>query len=337
MQVSLCSSVFSAFLCRHVVCFQFFTFRFSPFNFHLSPFNLYLPQDAVHDPVDAGGADAIHCADAALLQVFHDVLNERKLYVLGVLDVEFYTALLCLQYDGFVGEDREAQLSLVAAQLDTVGACALVADKAPGAAAGQAVGKLEGCADGVLRLIESTSVAAETFCPDNGSEDFLQEVNLVGSKVVEVATTSYITLHAPGKGGAVVVEQSRRTGKAYLHGGYLADGSVLHQFLHFQEVGQPAPVVGHEAGNVCLFADAVDALAVDVAACQGLLHIDRLAGLHGHDGVGGMRGGWGGDVDGVDVGVADELLGVGVPARDVVPLGIGTCFLLAAAHHGLYL
>ena len=74
------------------------------------PKPLYLAEDAVHDPVDAGGADAVHGADAALLQVFYDVLYEGKLYVFGVLDAELLTALLGLQYNGFVCEDGEVQL-----------------------------------------------------------------------------------------------------------------------------------------------------------------------------------------------------------------------------------
>ena len=159
----------------------------------------------------------------------------------------------------------------------------------------------------------------------------------MGCEVVEVATTSYITLHAPGKGGAVVVEQSWRTGEAYLYGCDFTDGSVLDELFHFLEIWQVAPVICHEAGNVCLFADAVDALAVDVAACQGLFDIDGLAGLHGHDGVGCVRGGWGGDVDGVDVGVADELLCISVPTWNLMAFGIRGGFLLAATHHGLYL
>jgi len=53
--------------------------------FTFSPFLLYLPQDAVHHPVDARGADAVHGAGAALLQVLHDVADEGELDVLGVL------------------------------------------------------------------------------------------------------------------------------------------------------------------------------------------------------------------------------------------------------------
>ena len=250
--------------------------------------SLYLSQNAVHHPVDAGGTDAVGGADAALLQVFHDVLYEGQLDVLGVLYDELLPTSFVAQDDGFVGEDGEVQLASVADEFDAVGAGTLVADEAPRAAAGQAVGKLEGGADGVFRLIKSASVAAEAFCPDNGAKDFLKQVNLVGCEVVEVSSTCDVALHAPGEGCAVVVEVARRAGKAYLHRCHLADGTFLYEFLHFLEVRQIASVVGHEAWHMRLFADAVDALTVEIAACQRLLYVDRLSCLHGHDGIGGM-------------------------------------------------
>ena len=141
---------------------------------------LNLSQNPVHDPVDAGGADVVGGAGAGLLEVLHDALDERQLDVLGILDAELLLSLLGAQDDGLVGEDGEAELSALPDEFDAVGAGALVADEAPGAAAGQSVGKLEGSADGVLRLIESAPVAAETFRPDDGAEDFLKQVYLVG-------------------------------------------------------------------------------------------------------------------------------------------------------------
>ena len=295
-----------------------------------------LSKDAVHDPVDAGGTDAVGCADAALLQMFHDALDERQLNVLGILDMELLSSLLAHHDDGLVGEDREVEPSVVAYEFDAVGACALVTYKAPTAAARKAVGKLEGSTDGVLRLIKSAAIAAETFGFDDGAEDFLKQVNLVRRKVVEVTAACNVALYTPGKGCAVVVEVAWRAGKAYLHGRHLTDGSALYQFLYLLEVRQVASVICHETRDVRLFADAVDALAVEVAAGKRLLYIDWLARLHRHDSIGGVGGRRCGDVDGIDVGVSDELLGIVVPTGNVVPLGIRVCLLLVAAHHGLY-
>ena len=47
-----------------------------------------------------------------------------------------------------------------------------------------------------------------------------------------------------------------------------------------------------------------------------------------------MARGWGGHIDGIHVGVVDELLRVGVPFPDMVLLGIGAGTLLAPAHDG---
>ena len=143
--------------------------------------SLYLSQNAVHHPIDARGADAVGSADATLLQMLHYALNEWKLNVFGVLDMKLLTPLLITHDDGLVGEDGEMQLPSVANQLDAVGAGALVTDKAPRSAAGQAVGKLESCAHGVFRLIKSAAITTETLCFDDRPEYFLQQVNLVRS------------------------------------------------------------------------------------------------------------------------------------------------------------
>ena len=166
---------------------------------------LYLSQNAVHDPIDTGGADAVGSADAALLQVLHNALDEGQLDVLGVLDAELLAPLLGAEQDGFVGEDGEAELSAVADELDAIGAGTLVTDEAPGAAAGESVGELESGAHGVLRLVESAAVAAEPACPDDGAEYLLEQVYLVRGEVVEIAAASNVPLYAPRQGGAVVV------------------------------------------------------------------------------------------------------------------------------------
>ena len=159
---------------------------------------LYLTQDAVHHPVDAGCADAVGCADVALLQMFDDALNERQLDVLRVLDLDFLSSLFSTQDDGLVGKDREVKLTSVAHKFDAVCACTLVAYKAPGAAARQAVGKLEGGTHGVFRLIKSASIAAETFRFNNRTEYLLKQVYLVRSEVVEVTAACDVALHTPG-------------------------------------------------------------------------------------------------------------------------------------------
>ena len=89
------------------------------------------------------------------------------------------------------------------------------------------------------------------------------------SQIVEIAAAScHFGLQSPGHLlAAVVVELARRHRKSYLHGEHLAYLLVLDDGAHLLEVGQIAPVEGHEAGYACQLAYAVDAQAVHVARC----------------------------------------------------------------------
>lgn len=120
--------------------------------------------------------------------------------------------------------------------------------------------ELEACVDGVLHGINAGHVAAEAFGLDDVTEHLLKEVDLVGSKVVEVAAaTSDVGLQAPRQVGAVVVEFARWHSEAYLAGENLADDAALDDFAHPNEVGEVTAVVGHEARNASEFGDAIDA------------------------------------------------------------------------------
>ena len=103
------------------------------------------------------------------------------------------------------------------------------------------------------------------------------------------------------------------------------------------EIRKVATVVGYKAWHAGLLADAVDAYAVFVACGQRLLYVAWLACPHAHDGKCGMRRRGRGDVNGVDIGIVNQLLGIGVPLGYVVPLSVGTGLVLASAHHCLYM
>jgi len=59
-----------------------------------------------------------------------------------------------------------------------------------------------------------------------------------------------------------------------------------------------------------------------VGARHGLFDIDRLARAQGADGIFGMGVGRRGDIDGVDLRIGDEPVGVSVPARHLVAAGV---------------
>ena len=69
-------------------------------------------------------------------------------------------------------------------------------------------------------------------------------------------------------------------------------------------------------------------------APDGVLAGRMTRGLRDADRVVAVRVGRGGDVDGVDLGVVDQLVRVVVPPRDAVPSGVVSGQLTGAAHHG---
>ena len=83
-------------------------------------FILQFAQDLVHNPVYRCGAHAVTGANRLFLQVFDDVMNQRKLHVVGIRYDEFFAAAFRMQGNGVVGEYRETNLSFVADDFDTV-------------------------------------------------------------------------------------------------------------------------------------------------------------------------------------------------------------------------
>ena len=58
---------------------------------------------------------------ACFLQMFDDVVNQRELHVVGIRNDEFFATAFRMQGNGVVGEYREANLSFVADDFNTVG------------------------------------------------------------------------------------------------------------------------------------------------------------------------------------------------------------------------
>ena len=101
------------------------------------------------------------------------------------------------------------------------------------------------------------------------------------------------------------------------------------------EVREITAIISHKAGHAGHLADTIDAQTILIARCQWLFDIARLMGPHGHDGKCGMARWRSGNIDGVDIGVVNELLGIGIPLPDMMTLGIGACLVFVTAHHGL--
>ena len=111
-------------------CFLYISVDFGYSLASLS-FGLDLSQDAVHHPVGGGGTEAVAGAEATLLQVLHDVLDEGLLHVLGVGHGEHVVPSAVVELDGLIGENGETQHTLVANDLDAVFTRTLVSHEAP--------------------------------------------------------------------------------------------------------------------------------------------------------------------------------------------------------------
>ena len=160
--------------------------------------------------------------------------------------------------------------------------------EAPRAASYQSVLKLEAGAQRVFGRIKSSTVAFVAAGFEDAAEYLLQQVQLVGSQVVEISPTGNVGLYAPGQVLAVVVQVAGRLCKAYLDVNDVSDGSFFDQCFYFLEIRQVTAVVGDKAGDTCFVGDAVDAATFFVGDCHWLLNVDRLTCFHRHDGIGGM-------------------------------------------------
>ena len=66
-------------------------------------------QNAVYNPVYWSGTHAVAAADGFVLEVFHYLLDEWKLYIRRVGHNEFLASFLVLKYNGLVSEDGEGK------------------------------------------------------------------------------------------------------------------------------------------------------------------------------------------------------------------------------------
>ena len=148
--------------------------------------------------------------------------------------------------------------------------------KTPRTAARQSVFKTEAGTYRILSLVESATIILKAPCLNDNAEHLLQQVELMGSQVVEVAATCNIGLQTPREIPTLIVQLTWRNGKAYLNIHGLADDTTVQDVLYLEEIRQQPTIISHETGNARLFRDAVDACTVVIRRCQRFLHIDRL-------------------------------------------------------------
>ena len=116
-------------------------------------FILQFSQDLVHNPINRCGTHTVASTDGLLLQMFDDVVNQRELHVVGIRNDEFFATAFRMQGNGVVGEYREANLSFVADDFNTVGLCRFMGDETPRTGTRRTVRELETGTDVIFRGI----------------------------------------------------------------------------------------------------------------------------------------------------------------------------------------
>ena len=150
---------------------------------------LVLPQYAVEHPVGRSGFHTSAFAGADSLQVFYHCLDDWQLYIRRVGHYDACLACTRNKQDWIVVENRERQRPLVANDLYAVFLGTLVSHKAPASTAGNTALEVETSRDGVLCFIQMGTVCGIAVGTGDDSEDILQEVYLMWSQVVEIATS----------------------------------------------------------------------------------------------------------------------------------------------------
>jgi hypothetical protein len=135
-------------------------------------------------------------------------------------------------------------------------------------------------------------------------------------------------------GGIAVEVRYGGTVHPDVHRPHRADDTRIHQFLDFPVIWEHATVVGDKKGYSGLLARRDHVAALLPGSGHRLLDVDGFACGGGLECEFAVRAGRGGDVDGVDVRVGNQRIGVIIPARDVVQSGIFPGFFTGAAHDG---
>ena len=236
----------------------------------------------------------------------YHLLDKGQLYMIGILDYDFLLTVACLKNDGVICKHREAYASLFSNQFYLVCLGTLMSNKAPTATSWESVLKSEGCRYRILGLIQSTSVSMKSGNVDNRPEEFLQQIQLVRSKIVEISSSGNITLYTPWQIGTIVVKVAWRGRETYLHIYNPAYHTFVYQAAYLIEVRKVSAIICHKARHASLCTDVHDSLTIHIRCSQRFFHIHRLACLHCHYGICGMRRGWGGNVYSIDLRVIDE-------------------------------
>ena len=147
----------------------------------------------------------------------YHLLDKGQLYMIGILNYDFLLTVACLKNDGVICKHREAYTSLFSNQFYLVCLGAFMSHKTPTATSWESILESEGCRHRILGLIQSASVSMKSGNVDYWPEEFLQQIQLVWGKVVEISSSGNIALYTPWQIGTIVVKIAWRSGETYLY------------------------------------------------------------------------------------------------------------------------
>ena len=146
----------------------------------------------------------------------------------------------------------------------------------------------------------------------------VEQIEGVGAEVEQQSATCSSCVNAPG---AARIEMPR-SAVTVAHLGQPAQCRGVKEMLHLHKPGQAPPVVGDEQLLPRAGKRLDHAVAFRCVARHGLFDIGGFAGGCDAQRVVTVRFGRRGNVDGVDVGIAEQRVSVVVPARHAMAAGI---------------
>ena len=157
-------------------------------------FVLKFAEDAVHDPVCWCCTDGCGFAGGNASKVFYDGLDDGQLHVVRIFQGNFLFSAVGDKTDGSIIVNGKPQEPFVACDLNDIFLCVGCGDEVPETSAYQTILELETGADSVFCSIAMSTICMVTVGLDNDAKDVLQEVELVGSEVIEIASSRNVWL-----------------------------------------------------------------------------------------------------------------------------------------------
>eukprot|EP01022_Parablepharisma_sp_SALTPOND_P021550 TRINITY_DN427_c1_g1_i8.p1 TRINITY_DN427_c1_g1~~TRINITY_DN427_c1_g1_i8.p1 ORF type:complete len:1229 (-),score=506.41 TRINITY_DN427_c1_g1_i8:439-4125(-) len=272
-------------------------------------------QDRIHHPGGLRGAGATRRMARTTAQVLVQPGHMVLLDVRGVGDVQFQSFVRRAKHQRLFLEYREDDLAGAAGDLDPVGAFETA--EMPAAAAGDATVIAPAGRYRVTRAVETLLVGAAAGSLRHLAKKMREQVQAVAGQVIEIATGRDARIGAPAIATLQVV-RSGCAGQLPVDVAWRADAALDQPLPHLLEARQRAPVVGHEQRLPGGLEGVQHLHALLVAGGHGLFDAAGFASGSDLQGVVQVGVGRGGDIEGVDVGIVDQCIGIAEPARYAV-------------------